>query len=100
MWNPFRSLFEQRSIGSSAELLEMFTRGGTTIAGTWVTESTAFNVTAVHTAVSLIGRSVSSLPVRVIERLDGDQGKRPVPDHPIAQLLRTPHPWQTRQEFV
>lgn len=99
MTNPLRALFELRSIGNSADLLELLLKGGESIAGTSVNERTALNIAAVMTCVSLIGRTVASLPIRAYERLDG-RSKQPAENHPLSGLLRKPNSWQTRLEFI
>lgn len=98
MKNPFRALFEAKSIGSSSDLLTYLTSGLTSSSGASVTEATALSVMAVLTCVSLRSRALASLPVRVYERLD-DRNKRPVSNHPIARLLSQPNSWQTRAEL-
>jgi len=96
--NPFRALFEKRSIGSSYDLLQYLTRGVASSSGASVTEATALTVAAVLTCVSLRSRALASLPVRVYERLD-DRNKRPAQWHRAAKVLSQPNSWQTRAEL-
>lgn len=100
MPNPFRALFERRSIGSSHELLELLTRGTRSIAGTDVSEASAMRVAAVLTCVSLVSRTIASLPLKVYERLEDGRSKQPAVNHPLARVLLQPNTWQTRSEFV
>lgn len=101
MINPLRALWPERkqSIGSSYELWNFLQRGSESKAGVTVTEQTALNVAAVMTCVSLISRTVSTLPIGVFERLDG-KGKKRAAYHPLERLLNKPNGWQTRNEFV
>lgn len=99
MRNPLRALFERRSIGSSYELLEYLTRGTMSKAGAAVSENTALNVAAVMTCISLISRTVATLPLGIFERLD-DKNKQRAVNHPLARVFGKPNGWQTRAEFV
>lgn len=102
MRNPFLALFERRSggIGSSAELYAHLTKGSLSSAGTAVTEATAFNVAAVMTCISLISRTVASLPLGVYERTAENTRHVAPPTHPLIQALRAPNAWQTTFGFV
>lgn len=96
--NPFRSLFERRSIGSSYDLWQSLMRGVSSVSGQEVTESTAMNVAAVYTGVAIRTRLLSTLPVDVIERLDG-RTTREATSHPLTRVLWKPNSWQTRSEL-
>jgi HK97 family phage portal protein len=96
--NPFAALFAGKSLNWPQEVLAYLRAGAESVAGTSVTETTALNIAAVMTCVSLRSRSVASLPVRVFERLDG-RAKRPAVDHPVDRLLLKPNRWQTRSEL-
>lgn len=98
MRNPLRSLFETRSIGSSYDLARYLGRGYETAAGVEVTETTAMRVAAVATCVSLISRTVASLPVDVIEQRGASRTVRS--DHWLSTVLSQPNSWQTRFEFL
>jgi HK97 family phage portal protein len=98
--NPLRALFpERKSIGTSYDLWALLQRGTESRAGVTVTESTALNVAAVMTCVSLISRTVGTLPVKVFERLEG-KGKQRADFHPLNRVLLAPNPWQTWSEFA
>lgn len=102
MRNPFSALFDRRSsgsIGSSADLYQFLTKGSQSSAGTAVTEATAFNVSAVMTCISLISRTVASLPLGVYERTADDR-RLPAKTHALVPALRTPNSWQTTFAFV
>jgi len=73
-------------------------RGYDSLAGTRVSETTAFNVLAVLTCVSLRSRGLASLPCGIYERID-DRTKVPAPTHPSARVLLKPNSWQTRAEL-
>lgn len=99
MRNPLRSLFETRSIGSSHELLQYFSRGTRSLAGVDISETTAMQIAAVASCVGLIARDVSSLPVDVIERLS-ERERRPAIGHPVRRVLSQPNSWQTWPEWL
>lgn len=98
MRNPFGVLFERRSIGSSYDLMQYLLKGVTSLAGQDVNESTAFNIAAVMTCVSIRARALASLPCRVYERLD-ERNKKPALTHPLNRVLLQPNKWQTRFEL-
>lgn len=100
MLNPFRSLFERRSVGSSHELYELLTRGARSVAGTDVTEASALRIAAVLTCVSLVSRTIASLPLKVYERSADGRSKQPATHHPLARILSQPNSWQTRSELI
>jgi HK97 family phage portal protein len=99
MKNPFLALFERRSISDSADLYAFLTKGSQNSAGAAVTEATAFNVAAVMTCISLISRTVASLPLGVYERT-ADDSRQPATRHPLVRALRQPNAWQTTFAFV
>jgi hypothetical protein len=76
--NPFRTLFERRSVGSSYDLLQLLRRGQATVSGQTVNESTAFNVAAVFTGVAIRSRLLAALPVDVIEKIDARSSREAV----------------------
>jgi HK97 family phage portal protein len=98
MRNPLRALFEQRSIGSSHDLWTYLSRGSVSSSGAVVNEQTAFAVPVVLTCVSLISRTIMTLPVDVYERLPGGR-KRKADEHPLARLFDNPNSWQTWPMF-
>ncbi len=72
---------------------------GQSEAGEIVTASTAINLDIVQACLEVLAGSVSSLPLMVFERLDGDR-RRPARDLPIFDVLhRRPNDRQTSQEF-
>lgn len=70
------------------------------IAGT-VTPDTCMRSPTVHAIVTAISRRIASTPVHVYEtsQRKGREVKQPLPDHPIAQLLRRPNEWQSRYDY-
>ena len=98
MRNPLRSLFETRAIGSPYELAQLLSRGYQSTAGVEVTETTAMRIAAVATCVSLISRTVASLPIDVIEQ--SGNVRNVAAGHWLTKLLAKPNPWQTRFEFL
>lgn len=102
MRNPFRALFERRSVGSPYELLTALLKGVQSTSGQTVSEATAMNVAAVYTGVAIRSRLLSTLPLDVIEKgPDGQSIQRP--DHPVARVLSQPNSGslnQTKSELV
>jgi len=68
------------------------------LAGVDVSESTAMQIAAVASCVSLIARDVSSLPVDVIERVS-ERVRQPAVTHPVRRVLSQPNSWQTWPEW-
>lgn len=99
MRNPLRALFERRSIGSSRDLWAYLAQGTKSSSGTAVNEATAYNVPVIMTCISLISRTIMTLPVDVYERMT-DGRKRVATDHPLARLFDTPNSWQDWPMFV
>lgn len=60
-----------------------------------VSAETAMQAASVYACVSKIARDLSTLPVHVIDQING--GK--VYDHPVARLLRTPNQYMTAASF-
>jgi HK97 family phage portal protein len=102
MNNPFRLLFERKSdaVSSSYELARLIERGARSVAGTDVTDDTAFRVAAVLTCVSLVSRVIATFPLKVYERSADGKSKMPAVKHPLSQMLAQPNPWQTRSELI
>ena len=100
MENPLRVLFQRRSVGSPYELIQALTRGVRSVAGTDVHEASALRIAAVLTCVSLVSRTIASLPLKVYERTEDGRGKQPASGHPLGRVLSQPNSWQTRSEFV
>ncbi len=93
MRNPLRALFDRRSIGTSHDLWTYLSRGAVSSSGAVVNESTAFAVPVVLTCVSLISRTIMTLPIDVYERLPEGR-KRKADEHPLARLFDNPNSWQ------
>jgi len=100
-WAPFG--FLQRSVENPETpisdpgqwLLDHFS--SPTASGVNVTEFTALNLTSVWRAVNLTSNVIASLPLKVFEKTES--GRRELPDHPVAQLLRSPNPFMTKYDF-
>lgn len=93
MRNPLRALFDRRSIGTSHDLWTYLSRGSVSSSGAVVNEQTAFAVPVVLTCVSLISRTIMTLPIDVYERLPEGR-KRKSDEHPLARLFDNPNSWQ------
>lgn len=101
MRNPFASLFDRRNaITSSHELAQYLLGGLKSASGQTVTESTAMNVAAVYTGVTIRSELFATLPVDVVEYSADGRSRTPRPDHPVARVLSKPNSWQTRSELL
>lgn len=102
MKNPFSVLFDRRAedaIGSSYALAKYLLSGVRNAAGQPVTESTALSVSAVYACIDIRQRALSTLPLKVFERID-EKNKRPAVNHPLTRVINKPNGWQTRAEFT
>ncbi|MBB5915288.1 HK97 family phage portal protein [Nocardia transvalensis] len=54
---------------------------------------------AVRTCVSFLARNISQLGIQVFNRV-GDNDRRRLIDHPVAQLFEMPNPWTTRYRLM
>jgi HK97 family phage portal protein len=59
-----------------------------TASGVSVTDQTALRITAVLSCVKVLAESISTLPLMVFAR-EPNGDKRPVPEHPLSQVLHT-----------
>lgn len=74
--------------------------GPRAISGARVTAQTAMKVAAVNSAVAVISRTISSLPL-ILYRKDASGNKERAVDHPFYNKLQsTPNAWMTRFEWV
>lgn len=69
-----------------------------TKAGVQVGPESAMAISAVYACVRVISETIASLPLKVYER-SADGGKKPVGQHPVADLIRSPNPYQTTFEY-
>lgn len=69
-----------------------------TKAGVSVGPDSAMSISAVYACVRVIAETIASLPLKVYER-SADGSRKPVSQHPVADLIRTPNPYQTAFEF-
>ncbi|HET6972326.1 MAG TPA: phage portal protein [Phenylobacterium sp.] len=68
------------------------------VAGQVVTSETGLQHWAVQACLEALAGPISSLPLMVFERLDGDR-RRPAREHPLFELLQDGVGRQTAQEF-
>ncbi|MFZ5719211.1 MAG: phage portal protein [Pseudomonadota bacterium] len=69
------------------------------LAGQVVTAETGLQHWAVQAAIEALAGPISTLPLMLFERLDGDR-RRPATDHPLFEILhRSPNRRQTAQEY-
>lgn len=69
-----------------------------TKAGVAIGHDSAMSISAVYACVRVISETIASLPLKVYERSD-DGSRKPVTQHPVADLIRKPNPYQTTFEF-
>jgi HK97 family phage portal protein len=97
MRNPLRALFERRM--DSHGLYELLRQRWSSVSGQAVTEDSALRISTVTACVSVISRTVASLPLGVYRRTD-ERTRQALPDHWLAQVLAKPNAWQTTFTFV
>lgn len=83
---------------SDSEWIAALSGSRRSVSGQAVNETSALAVSATFACVSLIARTVGSLPVRVLQERDGRRVA--LPDHWLGALLRRPNSWQTGDELV
>lgn len=73
--------------------------GGVALSGVYVSAESGQQHWAVQAVMAALAGPVSTLPLMVFERLDGDR-RRPARDHPLFDVLhRRPNGRQTAQEY-
>ena len=100
MRNPFAPLFDRKSATWPQAVIDYLRAGNASVSGQVVNETSAFNVAAVQTGISIRSALLATLPVDVIEKLGDGRTTREAVTHPIARVLRKPNAWQTRCELV
>ena len=84
---------------SFSEFLDALTFGSLTDAGVPVTPTTAFQATAIFAAIRVLSDAISSLPLKVYEKIPGG-GRREAREHPVWRLLHeSPHDLFTPSAF-
>ena len=92
----FHALFRKAPTPEIAD--DQFISMGPPAAGIDVNEWNAIQLSAVYACIRLLSETLAQLPLNVIETTT--DGNRPVPDHPVAVLLRdSPNPWMTSFNF-
>jgi HK97 family phage portal protein len=89
------------SLDQLDELIEMGGLGGLgerSTAGVRVSEQTGTRLSAVFGCIDVIGRDISSLPLKLYERTAAG-GRAEVTMHPVAAWLKEPNPAQTPLQF-
>jgi HK97 family phage portal protein len=100
LWSRLGRAFRKDSGAVGSELAELLGEGwGRTASGVPVNSISAMQQATVMACVAILSEDVAKLPLQVWRRTD-DGGRRPVPEHFLHRLLRSPNPWQTRFEFV
>lgn len=99
-----RSVMEQRAIprsgyGEPAAFLTDLFGGRASLAGTSVTPETATAAPAVLNAVTLIAKTIASLPLHLLKKRS-DRGTDEAREHPLFRLVcQQPNPLMTSFEF-
>lgn len=84
---------------TSDQILRAVLAGQASASGAFVSADSAMRVAAVNAAVSVIAKTIASLPLHVYERR-ADGGKARASTHPLYELLHSaPNAWQTSFEF-
>jgi len=69
-----------------------------TFSGVVVTPESCMQSPTVQSIVQAISKRISTLPVQVMRKTEDSKGrtlKVPLPNHPVAKLLKYPNDWQT-----
>lgn len=73
--------------------------GAASSSGIRVTPLKALGVATVYACVSVLSRTISTLPIHVYRRT-ADGGKEPAPDHPVYDLIHNePNRWTSSTDF-
>jgi HK97 family phage portal protein len=72
-----------------------------TISGISVTPENCMESPTVHAIVTAVQNRLAISPVHVLHKstVNGRARKEPLPNHPVARLLRKPNSWQTPEEY-
>jgi HK97 family phage portal protein len=89
-------LFSRKS--TPDQILRSALLGSSSVSGAYVSAESSMRIAAVHASVSVISKTVASLPLHVYERTS--TGKQRAVAHPLYELLHaSPNAWQTSFEF-
>lgn len=86
------------SLDQLDQLIELGELGERSSSGVRVSERTGTRLSAVFGCIDVIGRDISSLPLKLYERT-ADGGRAEVTAHPVAAWLKDPNPVQTPLQF-
>lgn len=73
-----------------------------TVSGVSVNAETCMQSPTVHAIVTAVMNRLAISPVHVLQKGSNSKGratKEPLPNHPVARLLRKPNSWQTPEEY-
>lgn len=97
-WWPFSKKEERSTLAQPSQWFVQELAANPAASGATVNANTAMGATAVYAAVSLLARTVATLPLHTYERID--RGKRQARDHPLYTVLKNrPNPYQTSSEW-
>lgn len=102
MW-PFKSReIEQKQTASLESVLRQVAALYETVSGITVNAENCMQSPTVHAIVTGVQNRLAVSPISVMAKTtsNGRDAKEPLPDHPIAKLLRAPNEWQTQDEYV
>ena len=86
------------SLDQLDQLIELADLGEKSTAGVRVSEQTGTRLSAVFGCIDVIGRDISSLPLKLYERT-ATGGRAEVTAHPVAAWLKEPNPVHTPLQF-
>ena len=93
-------LLEQKEVASLESVLRQVAAMFETVSGIAVNPENAMQSPTVKAIVTAVQNRVAVSPIRVMQKSvkNGREVKEPIPDHPIAKLLKSPNRWQTQDD--
>lgn len=102
-WDHFLASvgLQRRSSPASPDywVAKFFGGGGESITGAKVNETSAPSWTPIMSGMRFLSETIAALPFDVYQRT-GNRGKKDLPDHPVARLMRNPNPEQDGFQFI
>lgn len=92
---------ETKEVASLDSILRVLADMNKTVSGESINAENCMQSPTVHAIVTAVQNRLSISPVHVLQKGEkkGRATKEPLPNHPIARLLRRPNSWQTSEEF-
>ena len=98
---PWQPNIETKEVTSLDAVLRTLQSMNKVVSGVSVSPENCMQSPTVHAIVTAVQNRLSISPVHVLQRgeSNGRATKEPLPNHPVARLLRNPNGWQTPEEF-